>query len=355
MKWFVLAACLISVTAHAQPFAAQPLSPRPLPHGVSIPTIAPSDLVYPGCPVPPTTFPHVWHLDPIAGFAMSDYNNGTNDAPLITAIGGANGQGTSTHPWNSLEAAFTLQTGYPTPLLSTVNGSTGPIQPGDEIVLANGNYGEISGGGLSVPANQIINVPAVTITGSPSSVLSTITLSGVTGFVFNGPTVQSQDTDGIALVVIQDGNNVGYTNSNIVLMNMAVNSAPLATIQGWTQAQFVANARPGVFIQGSNQGAGMNCVSAIGSHISGIHLRGAGALTVIANSVLLLNNEVDHFSAQGIQYNGTGIAVLGNYVHDVYNDGVLADSYDYKGAIQGRSVSHSGSTAEHLHHSQQDH
>jgi hypothetical protein len=266
---------------------------------------------------------------------MSDYSAGTNGAPLITTMGGASGQGTSTHPWNSLQAAFTSQTGYPTALLSTVNGSTGPIQPGDEIVLANGNYGEITGGGTGVPANQIINIPAVTIAGSPSSIISTIALSGVTGFVFNGPTVQSQNTDGISLVNIQDGNNVGYANSNIVLMNMAVNSAPLATVQGWTQAQFVTSARPGVFIQGSNQGAGMSCASVINVHVSGIHFKGSGAITVVANSMLVQNDEVDHFTAQGIQYNATGVAILGNYVHDVYNDNYDGDLFDYKGAIQG--------------------
>ena len=58
--------------------------------------------VYPGCPVPPTTFNHIWYIDPVNGKTAA-----------------AGGLGTQAAPWNSLQAAFSVQPGYTTPLLST--------------------------------------------------------------------------------------------------------------------------------------------------------------------------------------------------------------------------------------------
>ena len=58
--------------------------------------------VYPGCPVPPTTFNHIWYIDPVNGKTLA-----------------AGGLGTQAAPWNSLQAAFSVQPGYTTPLLST--------------------------------------------------------------------------------------------------------------------------------------------------------------------------------------------------------------------------------------------
>src|SRR5277367_5472221 len=48
--------------------------------------------VYPGCPVPPTTFNHIWYIDPVNGKTL--------------AVGGL---GTQAAPWNSLQAAFSVQ------------------------------------------------------------------------------------------------------------------------------------------------------------------------------------------------------------------------------------------------------
>ena len=58
--------------------------------------------VYPGCPAPPTTFKHIWYVDPVNG---------------KTAAAGA--LGTQAAPWNSLQAVFSVQPGYTTPLLSS--------------------------------------------------------------------------------------------------------------------------------------------------------------------------------------------------------------------------------------------
>ena len=58
--------------------------------------------VYPGCPVPPTTFNQIWYIDPVKGKTAA-----------------AGGLGTQAAPWNSLQAAFSVQPGYTTPLLSS--------------------------------------------------------------------------------------------------------------------------------------------------------------------------------------------------------------------------------------------
>src|SRR3984957_326222 len=61
--------------------------------------------VYPGCAVPPTTFNHIWYIDPV---------NGKTPA--------AGGNGSQIAPWNSLQGVVsaTKQSGYSYPMLSTV-------------------------------------------------------------------------------------------------------------------------------------------------------------------------------------------------------------------------------------------
>ncbi len=97
--------------------------------------------VYPGCAAPPTTFNHIWWVDPVNGKTAAE-----------------GGLGTRTAPWNSLQAVFSVQPGYKTPLLSTapyrhlnpaypgqiMSPGGGPIEPGDEILLLSGNYGDVS-------------------------------------------------------------------------------------------------------------------------------------------------------------------------------------------------------------------
>ena len=61
--------------------------------------------VYPGCAVPPTTFNHIWYIDPVNGKTPADGGNGSQTAP-----------------WNSLQGVVssTKQPGYRYPMLSTV-------------------------------------------------------------------------------------------------------------------------------------------------------------------------------------------------------------------------------------------
>jgi hypothetical protein len=333
MRKLLLAAIVSSIggSASAQLVSlSAPLSPRAWPAGVSIPAIASNATVYPGCPTPPMTFGHVWYIDPLNGHTQT-----------------AGGLGTSAAPWDSLQALFGIKisgspapsTGYNEPLLSTaaIGGyPTGPIQPGDEVLLMNGNYGEISAGTQSVPTAQINNSPALTIAAAPGQipVLSTLGLIGASGFVFNGLKIQSQNSDGAALVYIADGNNSGYVNTNFIFENMDISSAPVATALTWTPTQWIANARIGVDFAGSNQGSGLTCTSIVNSHIYVTHWNGTGAINVQANNSLVQNNQLDHFSNSGITYDASNVAILGNYIYDAFNSG----EFDYKGAVLGLSL-----------------
>ena len=302
--------------------SAYPLTPRALPNGVSIPSVTSSSIVYPGCPAPPTSFGHVWYIDPVNGHGQVAYGSDP---------GG--GTGSSSAPWNSLQALFGQKVsgvqmpsnGY-TQFLSSaaVNQGgypAGPIQPGDEVVLMSGNYGDISAGTYSVPSSQIINSPALTIAAGSGQtpVLSTLNMKGVSGFVFNQVTIESENTNGNYLVKITDGYNTGYTNTNIVLENMTIASAPVATALTWTASQWEANARPGVFLQGISSPASLTCVSVVNSNISVTHLISSSAIQLDADNALANGNQISYFSNSGLEFSGDNTAVFGNYIHDQFN------------------------------------
>jgi hypothetical protein len=420
-----IAASLIGSTADAQLLSVTaPLSPRALPPGVSIPTISSNATAYPGCPAAPTTFGNTWTIDPVNGFTMAEYNAGTGGAPVVTAIGGASGQGTATHPWNSLQALFGGKvsgileptSGYSQMLLATAPQGTGatpgPIEPGDKVVLMSGAYGQITGGGVAETASEIINVPALTIVAGSGQapVLSLIGLAGATGFVFNGLTVQSETTSvtaAVTSVTAPSGNfstmvvtspssgfNIGTkvyipgyttiapltiepggtgtggagsyvvlnlntgssgsttgdsllveaaplinatdvgipgdTNSNIILENMTVSSASVATADGFNQAQFNFFFRPGIVLQASDNAVNLTCVSVVNSHVFVTNEANAEAIQTLASDALVMNNQIDHVATGAIEFSGSNTAIIGNTA----NDFVEADIDDQNYALQ---------------------
>jgi hypothetical protein len=260
--------------------------------------------VYPGCAVPPTTFNHVWYVDPVNGKTVS-----------------AGGLGTQAAPWNSLQAVFSPSSGYKYPLLTTApyvrNPTTGlfspgpnadPIQPGDEILLMSGNYGDIVIGSQYGGAN---NSPTfVTIAAAPGQapVLTLLHIMSSSGFVVSGLKVQSLGAGRIPLVSV---NSAGPTHptSNIILHSLNVSSADPSVYATWTQDQWVANTRVGVSAKGSNN---TTCVAVVDSHITGNHF----GLEVFANNMLVSGNEIDHFGDDGIDYGASDILITRNYIHE---------------------------------------
>jgi hypothetical protein len=287
--------------------------------------------VYPGCPQPPTTFGSTWYFDAVNGH--SQVANGGDP-------GG--GLGTSAAPWKDPNALFGAKIGgilspipgYTQFLLSTVHSSGGPVHPGDKVVLMNGNYGALQGGGVSSAGDEIINVPALTIVAGAGQtpVLTYIGINAITGLVLNGLKVQANGN--YALIVIQDGTVAGVTNSNIILENMDVSSDTVTNAATWTQAQWQSNARDGIYLSGSNNGTGMDCESVVNSHIYVVGQHGGSGISLFGGHALAQNNEVDHFDANAISYLASNVAVLHNNIHDVFDAGIG----DNHSAVQGLST-----------------
>lgn len=252
----------------------------------------------------PTTFTNIWYIDPVNGFAQNDYAAGTGGAPLVTAIGGASGQGTATHPWKSLVAVFTNgTTGYPRPLLSTAVGGTGasPINPGDQILLMTGAYGAIN-------ANTNANSSFVVIAPAPSQLpvlQSLIITANRLAFVGN-ISVQM-------LSPVQSQVDIKGSATNVVIDGMSVSTASYATSATWTTPSlWLANQGAG-----TSQGIGFNavkCIQVINSHIFNTM---NGATFGYSNHIWFQNNEIDNFTEDGIDYSGQFLFIDHNYLHDL--------------------------------------
>jgi hypothetical protein len=277
--------------------------------------------VYPGCAEPTTTFNHVWYVDPVHGKAPSDGGNGSKTAP-----------------WNSLQGVVssTRQPGYPHPMLSTVpydhyfhpnsegkriyadGPSSDPtrVQPGDEILLMTGQYGDVY---IGIYGSRIANPAFVTIAAAPGQTpaLSTFTAMGSSYFVFSGIKVQSlgQGPGGRGLITIGDWG-AAAPASNIVLDRLTVSAADPSVYASWTQAEWAANTRLGILVRGQNT----TCVSVVNSRITGNHF----GLAVLADKTMVTGNEIDHFGDDGINYAASDISITHNYIHDSMDWGIGA-------------------------------
>jgi Right handed beta helix region len=262
--------------------------------------------VYPGCAVPPTTFNHIWYIDPVNGKTAAE-----------------GGLGTKAAPWNSLQAVFLVEPGYAAPLLSSAAykrpnpaaPGAGPIEPGDEILLMSGNYGDVSTSNWNI---GLQNPAFVTIAAAPGQtpVLSFLGAVASSYLAFSGIKVEgTADSSPLhaRFPLIQAGPWRGLAGSNLVFDNMRLTSAD--DVSGWTQADWRAKRRVGgIFAQG---GDGMTCVSVTNSHISNVEF---GA-SVSANNMLFSGNEVDGFGDDGLDYNASNILIAKNYIHDNHDLG----------------------------------
>jgi hypothetical protein len=283
-----------------------------------------------GCAAPPATFKNVWYIDPVKGKTPA-----------------AGGNGSQAHPWNSLEAITAAVPGYPYPLLTTApyryakvtNPATGawayvfapgpkagPIEPGDEILLMSGNYGNV---GICQNNTEISNPSFVTVAAAPGQtpVLTSLFVCSTNMWAFVGLKVQSLEAaalSGAALVEVKD-QGATYPTSNIVFENMTISSQDDAS--GWTQAQWVTNGRNGFIAESSAGGVNTKCISMTGSHITNVRF---GA-ELLANLTLFSSNEIDHFGDDGIDYGASQLNILKNYVHDNLNIG----DGNHEDAMQG--------------------
>jgi hypothetical protein len=276
--------------------------------------------VYKGCAVLPTTFKHVWYFDPFNG---------------MTAAEG--GDGSQSHPWKSLQAAFAQEKGYATPLLSSVpyrhlnpnpggnpvwaGPPTGPINPGDKILLMSGNYGDVSIGAWSIGVN---NPSFVAIAAAPGEtpVLSSLVVTASSRFLFSGlkvvGTADSSPKAPEQLVLIID-QGAALPTSDIVFTNMRISSTDDA--DGWTKQEWHTRARhEGIFTKSGDHGADTTCISVTNSHIWNVVF---GAV-LLANKTLFSGNEIDHFGDDGIDYAASDLMITKNYIHDDLDLGIGA-------------------------------
>ncbi len=277
------------------------------------------------CATPPSTFRHVWYIDPV---------HGQTPAAMTTAGVPIAQQGTQAHPWNSLQAVFWTTTGYTYPLLTTVpylragtswttGPKSGPIQPGDEVLLMSGKYGPINVGQW---AAGIVNSSFLTIAAAPGQtpVLTNLNVSASEMFAFNGLKVQSLAPGSIGgwLVDVNDQGTT-YPTSNIVFTNLLVSSQDNVT--GWSQAQWVANASSGIRV---GPGLFTSCVTVSGSHLTNVR---SGAALFGAGSDVFERNQIDHFGDDGIDLGASNLTIAANYIRDNLNIG----DGNHEDAIQG--------------------
>ncbi|HEY1887091.1 MAG TPA: right-handed parallel beta-helix repeat-containing protein [Roseiarcus sp.] len=273
--------------------------------------------VYPGCAQPGATG-KVWWVDPVNGKSLADGGNGSKTAPwnsLTAIIGGQWGTNGFSVP------------GYTRPLLSSipylhiVNGrralaadQTGapPVQPGDTIMLMNGDYGDIVVGMYNT---QVPNSDFVTVKAAPGQTPAFLTLyiRSTNKWVFNGVKVQSffgTNNNRQALVTVFD-QGAAHPTADIILENMQVSSAD--DTDGWTKQDWLARARAiGIFAKGNDNGADTTCVSVTNSHISKVIF----GSEVMANNMLFSGNEIDRFGDDGIDYVASNVLISKNYIHD---------------------------------------
>jgi hypothetical protein len=295
--------------------------------------------VYSGCNVPTATSGHTWYIDPV---------NGKSPA--------AGGKGSQASPWNSLsgvldghwtQSQFSVP-GYTRPLLSSipyyhiVNGTRGvtadqagnpPVQPGDALYLMSGNYGDVYLGDYDI---NTFNSAWVTVQAAPGQIpaFTTLYIHSTNKWVFNGIKVQSingTNNNGNALVMLTD-QGPSYPTTDIVLENLQISSAD--STAGWTQAQWVAQARYGYEVYGSagNGTNGVpytNCISLAGSHIQNVR---TGAI-LSGNNLMFTNNIIDHFGDDGIDYAANNLAITHNTLHDNLNIG----DGNHEDAMQGQN------------------
>jgi hypothetical protein len=267
----------------------------------------------------PTTFTNTWYFDPVNGQTEAAYTTaGVSMDPTVTPH-----QGDAQHPWNSLQAVFQIgkstTSGYSVSLwnlFSTPTNALSPIHDGDEVLLMSGDYGPLAMGFFNFQINA--SGPKLTIAQAPgqTAIVDKVGISNVSNIVFEGFTIQSlaTATDTVPLIKMGDNfNNNLVLSHNVVFDHMTIQSAPYTTVaSGWTQAQWTANARFGIWL-GTN-----TCVSITNSKESVVN---TGLAFEGVSKVQYASNDLSYFASDGIDFHDDDLLIAHNTIHDFINLG----------------------------------
>lgn len=261
-------------------------------------------------------FGNVWHVDPI---------NGTTQA--------LGADGSLAHPWNSLPAVFGAVAGYSHPLLSTVSGSVGPVQPGDEILLASGAATDY---GVVTISRAMSNSDWVTIAPEPGAkpVFQQLNIqsASINKLAFRG--IYVEKLAAAILVSVQPG--TGNVIKDILFDGITVAAAEDSS--PWTtQALWTANLSTGIRFLGGVAENSMSCGTLVNSHI--YHTTNF-AVALIGDQLRAENNELDHFGIDGIDFAGDNIALSHNHIHDFVSLGLGAHTDGMQGGSSLRLTYH---------------
>ncbi len=346
----------LTIGAHAQVGpSAMPAGPLP---------------VRPECAVPPQltdTFSHVWYFDPVsgqppnytqagamimapitvpAGQVMKAYiatlTNGVWSSPLVTFTAGQvipnGGNGSQAAPWNNLSALawannnqkqpyhYPLVTSVPTYQLNSnthaygfLTGGmpggvqqSGPIQPGDEVLLMGGNYGNVA---INLPKTAVANSAWITVTAAPGQtpVLTGLSIADTNLWQFLGLKVQGGN-----MVSIGDGGGGALTTHDIVFSHIDMSSADDAVSKTWTQTQWASLAGNSFSALGSHYGDNTYCVGLFASVTHSVH---EGPSINAAHSIAAYN-ESRWFTDNGFGGAGSYKDFFFNFVHDPVDVGL---------------------------------
>ena len=371
------------------------------------------------CKTPAASPVHVWYVNPGAAYTnFAGIAIGAGDTPdaahggVATTTGSHIGHlgiadGSAAHPFNSLAGVFTggklvHVDGYSYPLLSTigydhygVNAGFGAsvgvnklrrdvdwnpaapnadrINPGDQIILASANYGDVGTGYWSIDTANVnasgqIDFVRIDADSGATPVFNTLSVGGSKGFEFGNITVSSELGQGAAneSSLLYITGNSSTPTSNIIFggtlesyANWAAFNADFATNGGAAlndsryqkiiglggtaeQAYLYDKLRNGVTIVGDDTaGANLNCVAIIGTHFTFV---GTGASTYQTGRLLFWDNTVDHFGEDGVDMQHESNVEMGfNIFKDPFNlaDGNHPDTFKY-GAQPTRAGPFSG-------------
>jgi hypothetical protein len=359
------------------------------------------------CKSPAASPVHVWYVNPGAAYKNSaGVTVSAGDTPdathggVPTTTGSHMGHvgmadGSAAHPFNSLAGVFTggkivHVDGYGYPLLSTVgydhygvNVGFGAgvgvnklrrdvdwnpafpkadrINPGDQIILASGTYGDVRTGSFgidtaNVDASGKIDFVRVDADSGATPVFNTLAVGGSKGFEFSNITVSSRLGQGApnesSLLYISG--NAATPTSNIIF------GGTLESYANWTSfnADFLANGaaavndsrymkiiglggtakqaylydklRNGLTVVGDDvAGADTSCISITGTHETFV---ATGVATYQIGKFFFWVNTVDHFGEDGFDMgHESNITVAWNTFKDPLNlgDGNHPDTFQY--------------------------